>query len=113
MGAFAGRFVFPITPLLQRPVKGNSPRSTAIIDTTTTVPAFLRMKYDRWLAFLRMGDVDIYLTMFNTHIAPVANLRVKDDRSVRSWYIGNSIDLFFCHKSLLKYFHISIIFKSQ
>jgi hypothetical protein len=56
----------------------------AIIDTATAIPAFLGMKYDRWLAFLRVRDVDIYLTVFNAHIAPVANLWVKDDRSAGS-----------------------------
>jgi hypothetical protein len=72
-----------------------------IIDTATAIPAFLRMKNDRGLTFLGIGDINIYLTGFDTLITTIAFLRVKNDRVIGSWNIRQGIH-FMDHIFLLK-----------
>ena len=80
---FAGCLVLPVTPVLQRPVKRDSPGTGTIIDTAAAVPAFIRMQ-DNWrFAFLGVGYVNIYLADFYTMVAPVAYLRIESHRLVR------------------------------
>ena len=50
----------------------NGSGTGAIDDATTTIPAFIRMKDDRGLAFYFAGDIDIHLADLDTEVAAVA-----------------------------------------
>jgi hypothetical protein len=63
----------------------------AIIHAAAAIPAFLRMQYNRRFAFLGIRNVNIYLTSFNTLVASIAFLRVKNDWSIGSWDIGQGM----------------------
>jgi hypothetical protein len=80
----------------------NGSGTGAIICTATAIPAFLRMQDNRRLAFLRMGNIHIYLAYFYTDVAPVADVRVEQYRIVRRRNIRNSEYFFVRHVSLHK-----------
>jgi hypothetical protein len=80
---FPGRFILPITPLLQRPVQSNGSGAGAVINTTAAIPAFIRVQYHGRLAFLRIGHIYIYLADFHAVIAPVTDIRIESDRITR------------------------------
>jgi hypothetical protein len=75
----------------------------AIIYTAAAIPAFLGMQDDRRFAFLGIGDVNVYLTGFDTLITSVAFLRVKNDWSTGSRDIGQGM-YFLGHIFLLYFF---------
>jgi hypothetical protein len=85
---FPRRLVLPVSPLLQWPVKGYRTRSRAVVDTTATIPAFIRVQDDRRFALLRVGDVNIHLADFHAMVATVADFRVKIYRFTRRDDIG-------------------------
>ena len=97
----AGFLTLPVTPLLQGPVKGHSSGEFAGIDATATVPAFLRMQYNRWFAFLRVGYVHVYLAYLHALVAAVAYIRIEYYRCIRGGYIWHSIYFFLSHNNLL------------
>jgi hypothetical protein len=74
---FSGSLIFPVPPLLKRPVELNGPGPGTIIGTATAIPAFFRMQDNRRFAYLRMGDIDIYLAHFHTDVASIAYIRVE------------------------------------
>src|SRR3990170_6895087 len=98
MRAPAGILVLPVSSLLQWPVKCNGSGRWTIIDTATTVPAFLRMQDDRWVASRGMGYEYIYLADFYTYVTTVTYFRVENYRCVWGRNIRNSIYFFFSHK---------------
>jgi hypothetical protein len=82
---------------LEWPVESYRSRLAAFVHAAAAIPAFIRVKDDGSLALLRVGDKDIQGTIFYTLVAPVANLGIEDYRSVGSSYVGNRVDLVFCH----------------
>ncbi len=86
---FSSGLVLPVAPLLERPVEGDSPGTGTMINTAATVPALIRMQYDRWFAFLGIGYEHIYLADFYTNVAAVADIRIKNHRSIRCNNIGH------------------------
>jgi hypothetical protein len=74
----------------------------AIINTAAAVPAFLGMQDNRRFAFLGIGNVNIYLTGFDTLVTPVAFLRVKIDWTIGGWHIGQGM-YFLGHISSLRF----------
>jgi hypothetical protein len=80
---FSSGLVLPVPSLLQRPVKCDSPGTGTIINTATAIPAFFGMQRNRRFAFLGMGYINIYLADFYTMVAPIANIRIEDHRTVR------------------------------
>ena len=81
---FASNLVFPGASLLQGPVEINGSGTGAIDYTAAAIPALIWMEDDRRFTFLRIRYIHIYLTNFDTFIAPDTYLRVKYDLSVRS-----------------------------
>ena len=75
-------FVLPVSPLLYRPVEGNSAGAGAIVNAAAAVPAFIGMQYDRRFAFPGVGDIDIHLADFHAMVAPVADIGMKNHRGV-------------------------------
>jgi hypothetical protein len=61
-------FVFPVSPLLDRPVKGNG-LIGAIVDAAAAVPAFIRVQDNRGFSFFRVGDKDINLADLHAGVA--------------------------------------------
>ncbi len=94
---FSGGFVLPVPPRLYRPVEFNSPGPGTIINAAATIPAFLRMQYYRRLALLRMRYIYVYLADLHAVIAPVADIRIENHRTVRCHNIRHSHYFFFCH----------------
>ena len=80
-------FIFPVGPLLHRPVKGYSPGDGAMIDTTATVPALVGVQYYRWFAFLGIGYKYVYLADLHTDVAAVADIWIENNRISRADYI--------------------------
>jgi surface polysaccharide O-acyltransferase-like enzyme len=80
--------VFPVSPLLHRPVEGYCPGAGTLIDTTTAVPALIGMQYYRWFAFLGVRYKYVYLADFNTGVASVAYIGVENYRISRADNIG-------------------------
>jgi hypothetical protein len=76
---FACSFVFPVTALLDRPVKGDG-LAGAIGKAAAAVPAFIRMQDHRGLAFFRVRDKDVYLAYINAGIAAGTEVRIKNHR---------------------------------
>jgi hypothetical protein len=99
---FSGGLVLPVSPLLQRPVKLESPRPGTIIDTAAAVPAFIRMQYDGRFAFLRVGHKYVYLADIYTGVTPIADIRIKDYRVIRCSYVRHGDYFFLRHFSLQK-----------
>jgi hypothetical protein len=99
---FAGGLVLPVPPLLQRPVKLESPRPGTIIDTAAAIPAFVRMQYDRWFAFLRVGHEHVYLADIYTGVTPIADIRIKYYRLVRRYHVRHGDYFILSHFSLQK-----------
>jgi hypothetical protein len=106
---FSGGLVLPVSPLLERPIKYNGPRARAIINATTTIPAFIRMEYNRRFAFLGMGNINIYLADFHAVVAPVADILIENYWTVGCGYIWNSDDFFLRHFSLQKSLSTEVI----
>jgi hypothetical protein len=98
---FSRSFVFPVASLLQRPIKDDGPRARAVVDTTTTIPAFIRMQYNGRFAFLGVGNINIYLADFHTMVTSVADILIKDYRIIRCGNIRNG-DCFFLRHILLQ-----------
>jgi hypothetical protein len=94
---FSGSFVFPVASLLQRPIKYYGPRARTVIDTTTAIPAFIRMQYDRRFAFLRMRNINIYLAHFHTMVTPVADILIENYWIIWCGYIWNGDNFFLRH----------------
>jgi hypothetical protein len=79
--------IFPVGPLLHRPVEGYSPGDGTVIDTAATVPALVGVQYYRWFAFLGIGYKYVYLADFHTDVAAVADIGIENDRISRADYI--------------------------
>jgi hypothetical protein len=75
----AGRFVLPVTALLERPIEGDG-ALRAIINAASAVPAFIRMQDYRRLAFFRVGDKDIYLADLHAGVAAIALFSIINNR---------------------------------
>jgi hypothetical protein len=99
---FSGGFILPVAPLLERPVELASPGAGAIVDTAAAVPAFVGMKDNRRFALLGVGYINVYLADFNTMIAPVAYIGIKNHGVVRCCDVRNSDYFLLGHLSLLK-----------
>jgi hypothetical protein len=76
--------VFPVSPLLHWPVEGYSPGKGTHIDTAATIPAFVRMQYYRWFAFLGIVYKYVYLADLHASIAAVADIGVEYYRISRA-----------------------------
>jgi hypothetical protein len=72
--------VFPISPLLHRPVEGYSPGEGTVIDTAAAIPALIRMQYYRWFAFFGIGYKYVYLADLHAGIAAVADIGIENYR---------------------------------
>jgi hypothetical protein len=83
-----GCLVFPVSPLLYRPVETDSTWAGTIINTTATVPAFIGVQYHRRFAFLWIGYKYIYLADFHTGVTPVADIRIENYWISGADYIG-------------------------
>ena len=99
---FSGGLVLPVPSLLQWPVKLDSTGTGTIINTAAAIPAFIRMQYDRWFAFLWIGHEHVYLADFYTGVAPIADIRIKNYRIIRCSYIRNGDYFFLRHLFLQK-----------
>jgi hypothetical protein len=84
----AGSFVFPVGALLQWPVKRYGAWPRAVVDAAAAIPAFIRVQYDRRLALIPVGDVNIHLADFHTMVTTVADIRVKRYRSIGRNNVG-------------------------
>ena len=71
--------VFPVSPLLDRPVKGDG-LVGAIGSAAAAVPAFIRVQDDWGLLFFRVGDKDINLADLYAGVAAGAQIRVENHR---------------------------------
>ena len=76
---FPGFLVFPVSPLLQRPVKSDGIFG-AIVNADAAVPALVRMQDDRGLAFFRVGDQDVDLAVINAGVAAFAFFSIEKYR---------------------------------
>ena len=94
---FTGCLSLPVASLLQRPVKFDRSRHRTFVYTSTTVPAFVGMQYDRGFAFLSIGNIDVYRTYFNASIASITFFGIENYRSAWRNHIRKSIYFFFCH----------------
>jgi hypothetical protein len=74
-----GSLIFPVTALLDRPVKGDG-FIGAIGKAAAAVPAFIRMQDHRGLAFFRVGDKDVNLAYIHAGVAPGAEIRIENHR---------------------------------
>jgi len=79
--------VFPVSPLLDRPVKGDG-IAGAIGSAAAAVPAFIRVQDDWGLVFFRVGDKDIYLADFHAVVATGTDIRIENYRISRADNIG-------------------------
>jgi hypothetical protein len=84
----ACRLVFPVRPLLYRPVEGNGAGAGAIIHAAATVPALIRVQYQRRFLSLGIRNIDIHLADFHAVIAAVAGILVKYNGPARCGDIG-------------------------
>ena len=82
-----GGLVFPVSSLLERPVKGDG-LAGAIGSAAAAVPAFIRVQDDRRLLFFRIGDKDVYLADFHTVVAAGTDIRIEKHRIRRANNIG-------------------------
>ena len=99
---FSRGFILPVSPMLQRPLKGDSTGARAIINTATTIPAFIGV-HDNWrLAFFGIRYIHIYLADFHTMVAPVTDFGIKNHRATRCSYIRKGDYFFFRHLFLQK-----------
>jgi hypothetical protein len=80
--------------MLQRPVKCDRAGTGTIINAAAAIPAFVRMQYDRRLAFLGMGYINIDRADFYAMVAAVTDIRIENHRIVGCSNIGNG-DYFF------------------
>ena len=78
---FPGGFILPEPPMLQRPFEGNRPGTGTVINTATTVPAFIGVQDNRRLAFHGMGYINIYLAGFHTMVTPVTDFWIENHRT--------------------------------
>jgi hypothetical protein len=75
--------IFPISPLLDRPVKGDG-LVRAIGSAAAAVPAFIRVQDDWGIIFFRVGDKDIYLADFHAVVAADTDIRIENYRTRRA-----------------------------
>ena len=80
--------VFPVSPLLHRPVEGYSPGPGTLIDTAAAVPALIGMQYYRWFAFLGIGYKHVYLADLHAGVTAIADIGIEYYRISRADYIG-------------------------
>jgi hypothetical protein len=73
-------FVFPISPLLHRPVEGYGPGVGTLVDTAAAIPAFIGMQYYRWFAFLGIGYKYVYLADLHAGVTSVADIGIENYR---------------------------------
>ncbi len=85
---FTGSLVLPIGTRLERPIERDGSRSRTIVDTAAAIPALIRVQDDRRLTFIPVGYVNVHLADFHTMVTPIADLRVKNHRSIRGSDIG-------------------------
>jgi hypothetical protein len=78
----------------------------AIIYTAAAIPAFIWMQDNRRVAFLGIGNVNVYLTALDALVTSIAFLWVKMDWSIGSLHIGQSMN-FLGHIFLLTIFTVS------
>jgi hypothetical protein len=72
--------VFPVGPLLHRPVEGYSPGVGTLIDTAAAVPALIGMQYYRWFAFLGVGYKYVYLADLHAGVTTIADIGIENYR---------------------------------
>ena len=96
----ACNFVFPRASLLQRPIEKNCSWMLAINNTAATVPALIGMQYDWRAALVGIGNKHIHLAYIHTRIASDAEIRIENDRRVRSCDVRQSAYLYLSHRSL-------------
>jgi hypothetical protein len=82
-----GSLIFPVSPLLYRPVEGNG-LVRAIGSATAAVPAFIRVQDDRGLSFFRIGNKNIDLADFHAVIAAGTDIGIENHRISRADNIG-------------------------
>jgi hypothetical protein len=92
-----GGLVLPVSSLLERPVEGDSPGTGTVINTAAAIPALIRVQYDRWFAFYWIGYEHVYLADFYTNVAPIADIGIKNHRSIRCNHIGHGNYFFLSH----------------
>ena len=80
--------VFPVSPLLHRPVEGYSAGDGAVIDTAAAIPALIGMQYYRWFAFLGVGYKYVYLADLHTGVAAIAEIGIENYRTGGADNIG-------------------------
>ncbi len=81
--------VFPVAPLLQRPVKLDGTGTGTVVCTTAAIPAFFRVQDNGWFALYGMRYVHIYLACIDANVAPVTDIRIEYYRVVRCGNIWN------------------------
>ncbi len=91
---FSGGLVLPVPSMLKRPVEGDRTGAGTIIDAAAAIPAFVGMQYDRRLAFLGMGYINVDRANFYAVVATVTDVWIKKHRVVGCGNIRNG-DYFF------------------
>jgi hypothetical protein len=83
----------PANSLYQWMIEPDSSGRRAMSHTATSVPTFIRKKYDWRFAFHRIGNKYVHLANIDTGIASVASSRIKYHGPVWSSWIRVSIGL--------------------
>jgi hypothetical protein len=95
----SGGLAFPTHPLHHRVLQFDSaflPERT-FHGTTSAVPAFIRIKYEGWFPFFRVGVKDVHDTDIYTPVATITDGFVKDQRFVRRDQIRGHIGFIVSH----------------
>jgi hypothetical protein len=92
-------FALPAHLASQRPDHLQRPSLTQVAfhDAGTAIPALLRVKHDRRMAFGGIGIEHIHGTDLNTAVAAIADCIVENNRLIRGDKIGQQIDFVFGH----------------
>jgi hypothetical protein len=80
-------FVFPVSPLLDRPVKCDR-LVGAIGSAATAVPAFIRVQDDWRLFIFRVGNENIHLADFYAVVAAGTDIMIENYRISRADNVG-------------------------
>ena len=80
-------FIFPVCPLLDRPVKGDC-LVGAIVNAAAAVPALIGVQDDRGLSFFRVGDKNVYLADLHAMVAAGTDIGIVYYRVSRADNIG-------------------------
>jgi hypothetical protein len=88
--------IFPVSALLDRPVKGDG-LAGAIGCAAAAVPAFIRVQDNRGHLFFRIGDKNVDLANFHAVVAAGAGVKIENYRSTRTDHIRQRIRFFTSH----------------